>query len=91
MRLDDDITADVDALAAMSEEELFAASAPVGGALAPPGTTASGLVELRPGEYVAICFLPVGATPENMAAIESGQHDAPAHYAAGMIHLLTVT
>ena len=48
------------------------------------------MLDLQPGRYVAICFLPTGATPENMAAIAAHEHDAPAHYTVGMVHPLSV-
>ena len=51
----------------------------------------SGMVDLEAGRYVAACFLPTGATPENMPAIESGQHQGAAHYTEGMVQVLTVT
>jgi hypothetical protein len=45
--------------------------------------------ELDPGRYVAICFVPVGATPE---ALESGAplDEEDSHFMHGMLAELTV-
>ena len=45
-----------------------------GAAFAPPGVTSTGLAELTPGSYIAVCFIPVG----------SGE-DGPPHFTEGMV------
>jgi hypothetical protein len=47
-------------------------------------------VDLEPGRYVIACFLPVGATPENMEALESGELQGPPHFTQGMLEEFTV-
>jgi hypothetical protein len=90
IRVTDD-AADLTDVATMTEDELMGAGTVAGGAFAGPGETGSGMVDLEAGRYVAACFLPTGATPENMPAIESGQHQGAAHYTEGMVQVLTVT
>jgi hypothetical protein len=51
-----------------------------------PGESGYKVVDLKAGEYVAVCFLPVGATPEVFAAAEKGgaPPDGPPHFTKGM-------
>ena len=59
-----------------------------GGGFAEPGASDLALIELKkPGNYVALCFIPVGSTPEN--AEEGG--DGPPHLHAGMATEFEVT
>ena len=37
-----------------------------------------------------VCFLPVGATPDNMEALESGELQGPPHFSQGMLEEFTV-
>ena len=37
-----------------------------------------------------VCFLPVGATPDNMEALESGELQGPPHFTEGMVEEFTV-
>jgi hypothetical protein len=60
------------------------------GAFAAPGETGLGMVDLQPGHYFAICFLPVGSAQENMPAIDSGEFEGPPHSSHGMIQEFTV-
>jgi hypothetical protein len=91
LRLDDDEQATLEEIIARPEEEILSSSTPVGGAFAAPDGTGTGMFDLAAGRYVAICFLPVGATPQNMPAIEAGEHDGSPHYSVGMVQLLTVS
>ncbi len=91
LRLADGERATLEEITARPEEEILASSTPVGGAFAPPGTTGTGMLDLPTGRYLAICALPVGATPQNMPAIEAGEHDGEPHYTVGMVQLITVT
>ena len=63
----------------------------VGGTFALPGQSNTSLMNLEAGRYAFICFIPVGATPENLAALESGDFEGgPPHFTQGMVSELTV-
>jgi uncharacterized cupredoxin-like copper-binding protein len=51
-----------------------------------PGEHGSSVVNLQPGAYALICFLPVGSTPG-----ATPPDDAPAHWMNGMISEFTVS
>lgn len=73
-------------------------------AFAFPGTVSYGTADLTPGRYVALCFLPEGATPEVLMQLEEagvgGPEDTipedfpielgPPHFTKGMAHEFTV-
>jgi len=42
-----------------------------------PGTEASTVADLTPGEYIAVCFVPVGSTPEVMEEMMAAEDTAP--------------
>ena len=44
----------------------------VGVAFGFPGSTSFTTMDLAPGDYIAVCFLPQGATPELMAQMPEG-------------------
>lgn len=79
-RKNDDTTESFDDI--FANEDQAAAEALVteaGATFAVPGQTASGLFTLEePGEYVAVCFIPVGTTPE------SDEASGPPHFSQGM-------
>jgi hypothetical protein len=52
----------------------------VGAAFAPPGEEFSTLLELDPGNYIAVCFVPVG-----------GAEEAPPHFTQGMFTEFSVS
>ena len=55
------------------------------GAFGPPGATSTALFDMRKGgEYVAVCFIPVGSTPDNEDA------EGPPHFTQGMKTEFTV-
>lgn len=91
----DDEDRSVDELLALPEEEAQAAVGdPVGVAVAAqpgePGEVVEGeLVVEEPGRYVALCFLPVGSTPESMED-ENAQPSGPPHFTQGMRTEFTV-
>jgi hypothetical protein len=62
-RVDGDETPVMDLLM-MDEEEAMALVQPVGGAFAAPGSTGYTAIDLEPGKYVMVCFLPEGSTEE---------------------------
>ena len=58
----------------------------VGAAFAAPGESFSTLLDVaEPGEYAAVCFVPLGSTPE----VEEG--DGPPHVSQGMLAEFTVS
>jgi len=61
-----------------------------GASFAAPGESDTLFVDLEPGGYVIVCFLPVGATPDNMEALESGELQCPPHFTEGMVEEFTV-
>lgn len=107
IRRNDGVTTPVEELLALPEEEAFAQVQFLSAAFAAPGEVGHTVVDLAPGEYIALCFIPVGTTLEVFeqmsAAMEapagSGapEGSAPAgsepapHFAHGMIQEFTVT
>jgi hypothetical protein len=69
-RINDDVTLTVEELLALPEEESATMATPVAFAFAFPGTVAFATADLTPGRYVALCFLPEGATPEVLMQLE---------------------
>ncbi len=76
----DGVTASFDEIFAVDDPEQIDQSQleEIGGTFAPPGGRGGALFELTEGEYIAVCFVPVGATPENEEA------DGQPHYTQGM-------
>lgn len=74
------VTESFDDLLALPEEEVGDKVVPIGG-ISPieAGDSDTGLVDLEPGEYMAICFLPVG-----------GGEEGPPHFLEGMKSEFTV-
>lgn len=99
LRLDDGVTDTVEALAALPEDAVMAKGEPMGMSFAFPGQQGFGTMSLTPGRYVALCFIPVGTTPEAIEEMESagaeGPPDsaphAPTHASAGMVVEFDVT
>ena len=60
-------TESIEELLALPEEEAFSKIAPVNGAVVMPGEDGAFVADLAPGNYIALCFLPVGNTPEMVA------------------------
>jgi hypothetical protein len=77
MRINDDVTLSLGELLALPEEESEAMVTPAAFAFAMPGTTASATSDLTAGRYIALCFLPEGATPEVLAQLEELGVDGP--------------
>jgi hypothetical protein len=75
-------------LLALGEQDEEAAMAMVemkGVAFAGPGQRSGVVTDLEPGEYAAVCFIPVGTTGLDV------EGTGPPHVAEGMIHTFTVT
>lgn len=71
-------------LLALPEEEVGSLVTEKAFVLAPPGAETYVTADLEAGRYVAICFVPVGATPE---ALESGAplDESNGHFMHGMV------
>lgn len=88
LRKNDGVTESFDEIFAMEDEsaseELLTF---LGVTFAMPGQSAPGLYDLTaPGEYIAVCFLPVGSTPDAGDDLEG-----PPHFTQGMSVEFTVT
>lgn len=87
LRRNDGVTQSYDEILALSEEEGGELVTEAGGSFAFPGESAATLVDLsEPGDYVAVCFIPVGSTPD--AGEEGGS--GPPHFTEGMKTEFTV-
>ncbi len=76
-----------DQLLALPEEESRARADFAGGLFSPPGGVDTALLDLTPGQYAIVCFIPVGFTPEVADATELGSGpppDRPPHFTRGM-------
>jgi hypothetical protein len=56
----------------------------LGAAFAPPGGEGSGVIDLAPGDYMALCPIPTGTTAD-------AEGTGPPHFTHGMTHEFTVT
>lgn len=86
------VTETFDEILALGEEEGQALVTQAAGTFAMPGGEGWTTSRLESGEYVAICFVPVGMTPEAMEAAETGgaEPEGPPHFTEGMIREFTV-
>lgn len=75
-----------DQLLELPEEEAEAKTEFLGEAFGPPGDDEYLVVNLTPGDYLAICFIPVGSTPEAGEDVEG-----PPHFTQGMRTEFTVS
>lgn len=78
LRKNDGVTESFEQLLRLPEEQARAKTTSVGG-IEPtvPGEDGHSLAKLEPGQYMAVCFLPVGATPAVFEQVESGQAEPP--------------
>ncbi|MET0146312.1 MAG: hypothetical protein ABW328_16245 [Ilumatobacteraceae bacterium] len=94
-KVNDGVTETLDELLAMPEEEVDTKGSVVGVAFGFPGESAQAVVDLEPGRYVALCFLPQHNTPEMIASMSGPEDSLPAgagppHFMAGMVQEITV-
>ena len=68
-RVNDDVTETAAEIVALPEEEALSKVVLTGRGFAFPGTDGFTVVDLEPGRYIAVCFIPQGATPEVMAQL----------------------
>jgi len=66
------VTEPVEEILALPEEEALNMVTFVNATLAFPGETGHVVADLAAGEYIAVCFLPVGATPEMVTQMMGG-------------------
>jgi hypothetical protein len=93
-RVNDDVTETAEELLALPDDEALSKVQLIGGVFAMPGETGTSTLALaEPGRYIALCFIPLGLTPDMAAAAESGgaPPDGPPHFTAGMVHEFTVS
>ena len=85
-RRNDDVDQSFEEILALPEEEATTLVSEVGSAFAPPGSTFPTIFEVtEPGDYAAVCFVPVGSTID---LPEGG--DGPPHFTQGMLAEFTV-
>ena len=89
MRKNDGVAESWEELLALPEEEAMSKVAQVGGAFAATkGSSGLLIADLTPGEYIAICFIPVGTSMGDDGEFVEGT-GAP-HFTEGMQHEFTV-
>jgi uncharacterized cupredoxin-like copper-binding protein len=89
-RISDDTTESIEELLALPEEEAFSKAEFAGVTFSAQGGTDTETIELTPGRYGAVCFIPVGTT--DMSALEGEEAPSgPPHFTAGMAAEFTVT
>lgn len=88
MRKADGVTESFDELLALPEEQIGDKVAFLGVAIAAPGESGATVLDLAAGEYLAVCFVPTGTTPDVLAA--GGPPEAEPHFAHGMRQEFTV-
>ncbi|MGH9212714.1 MAG: hypothetical protein ACRD2C_18900 [Acidimicrobiales bacterium] len=87
-RKNDGVTQSAEDLLALPPEEALQQVTQVGFQdLVSPGDASYSVVDLAAGDYVAVCFLPVGMTSEQ----EPPPADAPPHFTHGMFAEFTVS
>jgi hypothetical protein len=85
-RFNDDVDLSAAEVVALPEEEAMTKVTPIGGGFALPGATGYVVADLsEPGRYGMACFIPQGATPDKLEALESGAETGGApHHTLGM-------
>ena len=87
IKVNDGVTETADELLALPQRRLMRKAEFAAGVFAPNGATAYTVTDLQAGRYIAVCFLPIGATPEAMEQMEHGgtELESPPHFTAGMV------
>ena len=89
MRRNDGVTESFEELLSLPEEQAMEKVTPVGGTFAPTtGTSGLLVADLEPGDYIAICFVPVGTV---MADGEMTEGTGTPHFMHGMQQEFTVS
>ena len=89
MKIADGEERSIDELLALPQEEVEAVVSDVGFVFAPPSLGSWTTLDLEPGRYAALCFIPVGTTPD---VLQSGAppEEGPGHFMEGMVTEFTV-
>ncbi|MDQ3176328.1 MAG: hypothetical protein M3Q72_02115 [Actinomycetota bacterium] len=89
----DGVSLSFEEILAMPEKKARRQVEGAGGAFAMPGETGHTVVDLTAGDYLAICFIPVGTTPEKMSEMEGqeGPPEGQPHFTKGMKLEFTVS
>lgn len=87
LRKKDGVSQSFEEILQLPQEEGMEMADFLGVAFAAPGDTEYKVADLTPGEYVALCFIPVGTTSPDTPP----SPDAPPHFVQGMVHEFTVT
>jgi hypothetical protein len=93
LRKNDGVTESIEEILGGPEEEAMEKVTDVAGTFAEPGEDAYVVADLEAGDYVAVCFIPVGLTPEVAGAAEEGGEEpdlGPPHFTQGMQTEFTV-
>ena len=89
VKLADDETRSVEEIMASGEEP---ETTDVAFGFACPGSSTVLNADVSaPGRYVALCFIPVGTTPETDPAVFASEDSGPPHAMNGMIHEFTIS
>ena len=86
----DGVTESIPELLELPEEEAETKIAFAGAAFAPPGESGGSLIELEPGQYGMVCFIPVGTTADVDPEAAEGGESGPPHFTQGMLTEFTV-
>lgn len=87
VRKNDGVTETAQELLALPEDEAMSKVTMLGSpAFASPGDSDYKVVELEPGEYIAVCFIPMGMTSD-----DGPPPEGPPHFTQGMVAEITVT
>jgi hypothetical protein len=87
VRKNDGVTQSFDELLALPEEEALQSITMVGLAgPVPPGESAYAVTDLEAGDYIAVCFIPVGTV-----SLDGPPPEGPPHVMQGMQHQFTVS
>jgi hypothetical protein len=83
IRINDDVDLSLEELLQLPEEQAMTMAQFVGAAFAAPGEADTTYLDLEPGRYGAVCFIPQGTTHEH-------EGNGPPHLALGMLAEFTV-
>ncbi len=88
-RIDDDVTETIGEILAL-EDDASSKVQFIGSTVGAQGETDTETLELIPGRYAALCFIPVGTTDATSSG-EGEEPPGPPHFAVGMTAEFTVT